>query len=72
MNAPARPLKPSLDELYRDVPDTRPQYLWPVIGRKGWGIGAIAWFDSHRKAAEFVNAEIGKRTLFIGKPQEAE
>lgn len=51
----------------------RPQTtLWPVLGRVGWSVRPIAWFDDYGKAADFIAQNIGsdKGYLFIGKPED--
>lgn len=53
----------SLDSYYQSRPDTRPKLLYPVFGREG----TVGWFEDYYAAVDFVNANLGKRNLYIGK-----
>lgn len=60
--------KPTVDELYANRPDTRAAMLWPVFGREG----TVVWFLDYYAAVDFVNAELGKRNLYIGESEYAD
>lgn len=55
-----------LDSYYQSRPDTRPDLLHPVYGRHG----TIAWFTDYYAAVDFVNANLGRRNLYIGESVE--
>jgi hypothetical protein len=57
-----------LDELYADVPDTRPRFLWPVTDDP-FTMKPLRWFDDYGEAASFVSANLGRCNYFVGEPR---
>ena len=55
-------IRPSLDDLYANCPDTRPKFRWPVTDSVG---RPIEWFDDYYAAFDFV--KLGN-DRFIGEP----
>lgn len=60
MNAPAR----------KPVAETRPAMRWPVTDDP-FTMRPIKWFDTWGEAVDCVNANLGKRNLYVGEPRYA-
>jgi hypothetical protein len=60
-----------LDELYADLPDTRPLMRWPVFDDPFFAKKPVHWFDNYFDAVSFVNENLGTANYYIGEPRKA-